>query len=141
MQRCPCCNARLRGAAVCPRCQTDLRAGIAAGQAARWWLVRAIDDWQAGRQEEALHALQRSLRLKKTPLAVHFRNFLIAKCRDELLGLLAQKELYLAKRLLYRCRSLLPLSDQLRQLHTFTDYLLVEQGFGTGTRCQAMSQE
>ena len=89
MQRCPCCNARLRGAAVCPRCQADLRAGIAAGQAARWWLGRAVQHWQSGSREQALQALQRSLRLEKAPLALHFRNFLIAQCRDELLGLLA----------------------------------------------------
>ncbi len=141
MPRCPCCNARLRGAAVCPRCQADLCAGIAAGQAARWWLGRAIDDWQAGSREQALQALQRSLWLEKTPLAVHFRNFLIAQCRKELLEFLAQKELFLAKRLLYRCRSLLPLSGQLRQLQTFTDYLLVKQGFEAGALQEAAGQE
>ncbi len=137
MQRCPCCNARLRGAAVCPRCQADLRAGIAAGQAARWWLGRAIDYWQAGSQGEGLHSLQRSLWLKQTPLALHFRNFLIVQCCSELIELLAQKELFLAKRLLYRCRSLLPLSGQLQQLQAFTDFLLVKHGFEIDARREA----
>jgi len=141
MQRCPCCNARLRGAAVCPRCQADLRAGIAAEQAADYWLGRAIHNCQSGSQEEALHALQRSLWQKKTPLALHFRNFLIAQCRNELLVLLAQKELFLAKRLLYRRRSLLPLSRQLQQLQAFTDYLLVKHGFWTDARCEAAGND
>ena len=126
MQRCPCCNARLRGAVVCPRCQADLRAGIAAGQAAGYWLGRAIEFWQMSNHEAGLHALQRSLWLKKTHPALKFRDFLITWCCRKVLALLLQNDLHAAKQLLYECRSLFPLSAQLRQLQAFSDFLLVK---------------
>ena len=62
-------------------------------------------------------------------MAVVFREFLIEKqCRD-ILDLLAQKQLILAKQRLYTVRKLLPYSKQLQQLNSFSDYLLAQSQY------------
>ncbi|PKM10792.1 MAG: hypothetical protein CVV13_11655 [Gammaproteobacteria bacterium HGW-Gammaproteobacteria-3] len=124
MQQCPCCKARLSGDSHCRRCRADLTAVFAAEQAARYWLARAIHNWADNNIEPCLDALNLSLHLKQTPLALVFREFLIDRCSRSLLTLLAQKKLLAAKQQLYNARRLLPYSEFLRQLLAFTDYLL-----------------
>ncbi len=127
MERCPCCNARLAGSALCPRCQADLDTVINSEQAAQFWLCKAIQYWGESEAEQSLGALIVSLHLKRTELAVVFRDFLIQQLYRDVLELLAQKQLLPAKQKLYRMRSLLPYSLLLQRLQTFTDYLLVEK--------------
>jgi hypothetical protein len=126
MERCPCCNARLGGAARCPRCQADLSHMMAAEQAARFWLAKAIQYWQDNEAGQSVSALELSLRLKKTGLALVFRDFLIRQQCQDVLDLLAQKQLLPAKQRLYSLRNWLPHSQLLQQLNAFTDYLLVQ---------------
>jgi hypothetical protein len=126
MERCPCCNARLGGAARCLRCQADLSHMMAAEQAARFWLAKAIQYWQEDEAGQSVSTLELSLRLKKTGLALVFRDFLIRQQCQGVLDLLAQKQLLPAKQRLYSMRNWLPHSQLLQQLNAFTDYLWVQ---------------
>ena len=125
MERCPCCNARLGTATLCPRCKADLNTVICSEKAAQYWLSKAIQNLQESKTEQSIDALGVSLRLKKTELALVFRDFLIRQQCQNILDLLAQKQVLPAKQQLYKMRNLLPHSKLLQQLHTFTDYLLV----------------
>lgn len=124
MQRCPCCNARLGGSAVCPRCQTDLGHVDKAQQFAQYHLSESIRYWQEQSVEHSLKALELSLCLNKTELALGFRDFLIHQHCRSILDLLALKQWLSAKRRLYQVRLLMPHSQKLQQLSGFADYLL-----------------
>ncbi len=125
MDRCPCCNARLRDVSVCPRCKADLGAIINAGQSAQFWLSKAIHNCLESKTEQSIAALELSLCLKKTRMAEVFRDFLIQRHCREILNLLAKKQLLPAKQKLFSVRVLLPHSKQLRKLDGYTDFLLV----------------
>jgi len=126
MERCPCCNARLKTAVKCPRCQADLSSIISSEQSAQYWLSKAIQYWAGKEIEKSLAALKLSLQLKKTSLSIIFRDFIIQQQCQNILDLLAKHQLLAAKQLLYRTRLLIPISKQLKQLHIFTDYLLLK---------------
>jgi len=126
MERCPCCNARLKEAVVCPRCQADLSAVIGSKQAAEQYLAKAIQHWAHKEAEQSIAALMSALSLKKTRLTLLFRDYLIQQYYLEVLELLAQKHLLSANQRLYRARLLLPYSQPLQQLRAFTDYLLAK---------------
>lgn len=125
MDRCPCCNARLREVAICPRCKADLSEIINAGQAAKFWLSKAIHYCLESKTEQSIAALNLSLSLKIIRMADVFRDFLIQQQCREILELLAKKQFLAAKQQLYRVREFLPHSKQLRKLDGFTDYLLL----------------
>lgn len=131
MERCPCCNARLRERTVCSRCKADLSALMSTQKAAQFWLVKAVHYCLAENIEQSIHALGVSLSLKKTEFALVFREFLIQQqCRD-ILDLLAQKQCLKTKQRLYSVRMLLPHSQQLQQLYSFSDYLLAQDQEGS----------
>jgi hypothetical protein len=127
MQRCPCCNARLRDITLCPRCRADLSGLIGTEKAAEFWLFKAIQYRKEGKLEKCIDALCFSLRLKKTSLAKKMRDFLIQQSCQNVLGLLEQKQIIPAKQQLYKMRRLFPYSEQLQQLNGFADYLLVNR--------------
>ncbi|GFO70979.1 hypothetical protein BJAS_P0156 [Bathymodiolus japonicus methanotrophic gill symbiont] len=125
MQRCPSCNARLKGRVICARCKADLTVLINAERSAQQWLTKAVEAYVAGNIEQSITALAISLSQHKTRLALVFREFIIERqCRD-ILELLAQKQLLQARQRLYQLRLLLPSSPQLQQLQSFSDYLFV----------------
>ncbi|MGR9117002.1 MAG: hypothetical protein ACU85E_14655 [Gammaproteobacteria bacterium] len=126
MQRCICCNARMGGAALCPRCRSDLSQVLAAENSAEIWLVEAIRLWQENKAEKSLDALERSLQLKSNRLALALRGYFIDRLCQDVLELLAQKRIQAAKRKLYGIRHLFPGNEQLFQLNAFTDYLWIE---------------
>ena len=126
MDRCPCCNARLREVVICPRCKADLSAIINAEQSAQFWLNKAIHYCLESKTEQSIASLHLSLCLNKTRMANVFRDFLIQQQSKGILGLLAEKQMLAAKRQLYSVRELLPHSKQLRKLGSFTDYLLAQ---------------
>ena len=126
MERCPCCNARLRQTAICPRCRADLSAIIDAEKLAAFWLSQAMRCLKDDKIEQSSVAINRSLRLKKTEAASIFREFLIHQQCRAILGLLSQTLLLPAKSRLYHARLLTPYSKKLQQLNSFTDYLLTE---------------
>lgn len=125
MERCPCCHARLRERIVCSRCQSDLSLLIDAKQKAQTWLNKAIIYYQKEELANSIHALESSLSLQKTALAITFRDFFIQQQSQVILDLLAQKQQICAKKKLYCLRALFPFSYQLQHLNAFTDYLLV----------------
>lgn len=127
MERCLCCNARLGEATTCPRCKTNLNTVIGNEKAAQYWLIKAIQNWKANEIEQSIATLALSLSLKKTKLALVFREFLIQQQCQDLLELLAQKQVLTAKQQLYKIQKLLPHSKLLQQLLKFTEYLLVEK--------------
>ena len=126
MDRCPCCNARLRELVICPRCKADLSAIINAEQSARFWLNKAIHYCLEGQTEQSIGALNLSLGLNKTRVANAFRDFLIQQQSRDILDLLAKKQLLAAKKQLFSVRGLLSYSKQLQKLDSFIDYLLVQ---------------
>ncbi len=97
-----------------------------AEQSSRFWLSKAIQSWQDNEVGQSATALELSLRLKKSGLALVFRDFLIHQQCREILALLAQKQLLPAKQRLYSVRNLFPHSQLLQQLNSFTDHLLVQ---------------
>ena len=126
MERCPCCNARLKEAVICPRCRADLSAVIGSEQAAEQYLTKAIQYWAQKEAEQSIAALMAALSLKKTRLTLLFRDYLIQQFYLDVLELLTQKHLLSANQHLYCARQLLSFSPQLQQLRTFTDYLLAK---------------
>ncbi len=126
MERCPCCNARLREPSLCPRCKTDLELLVRVEQAAQFWFAKAIQHFFTADYEHCIAGIAVSLNLKKTELAVAFREYLIHQQCREILDLLAQKQLLLAKQRLYSVRNLFPHSQQLQKIHAFCDYLLAQ---------------
>ncbi len=124
MERCPCCNARLRERSICSRCKADLNALIHSEQAAQVWLAKAIQRWGEGNIEQSISALESSLALKNTPIALAFRGFIIHQYSQKILVLLVQKQLLVAKQALYKARTLLPYSQSLQKINAFTDYLI-----------------
>jgi len=126
MQRCPCCNARLRELEKCSRCKADLSVLVSNEQAARFWLAKAIQYYLAEKIEQSIAATDVSLSIKKTELAIALREFIIHQQCLEILDLLAQKQSGLARQRLYQVRQFFPYSQQLQTIHSFSDYLLVQ---------------
>jgi len=126
MQRCPCCNARLRERVVCARCRADLSVLANVNQAAKLCLFEAIHYYLAKNLEQSITAINHSLVLKKTETALAFREFIATQQSEEILDLLAQKKLLQARQRLYSIRMLFPFSQQLQQIDVFSDYMLVK---------------
>lgn len=124
MERCPCCNARLRGLSVCQRCGSDLGKVLAAEKASRFWLRKALHYCRHEQAAQSLDALQHSLLLKQSKLALLLRDHLIEQQCARILELLAQRQVLAAKTRLYTLRNLIPQHELLQQLQGFTDYLL-----------------
>ncbi|WP_051906463.1 hypothetical protein [Methylomarinum vadi] len=127
MERCPCCNARLRGLTVCQRCGSDLGKALVAEQGAQLWLRKALYYWQHEQAAQSLDALQHSLLLKQSKLAMLLRDQLIEQQCARILELLAQRQVLAAKTRLYTLRNLIPQHETLQQLQGFTDYLLARE--------------
>lgn len=126
MERCPCCNARLSGATVCPRCQADLGGVIGSEQLAQQCLKNAMQFWFADEPQRAISALTQSIKLKQTPSALVFRDFITRRHCQKAIALLAEKKRVEAEKLLYPLLDLNPDHAFLKQLYAFTDYLLTK---------------
>ncbi|MEE9337097.1 MAG: hypothetical protein V3U87_03385 [Methylococcaceae bacterium] len=126
MERCPCCNARLREVTSCPRCLADLTVLNNVDQMAKIWLKKAINYWLDNHLEKSVDALALSLHLKKTRVAVVFQDYIIQQQCQKVLDLLLQKQLYLAKQSLFKMRHLFLYHRQLHQLNLFVDSLLIK---------------
>ena len=126
MERCFCCNARLTGTQLCPRCQADLGSVLGSEQWAKHWLTKTLQCWLAREPEMAILALTTSINLKKTPLALVFRDFIIRQQCQNVLGLLQKKNYIEARESLSSLRDLNPDNKFLKQLYGFTRYLLAK---------------
>lgn len=127
MERCPCCMARLTGASVCPRCQADLGRVLDSEHSARHWLAHAVRFWSEREPKMATLALTKSLDLKRTPIGLVFRDFIVREQVEEVIVLLAQRKLNEAKHRLGLLCELQPDNEALKQLQGFTGFLPAEQ--------------
>lgn len=126
IERCPCCNARLKQAIICPRCRADLNTLIKSEKSAQFWLTQSVQYLIENKIGQSSFAINLSLRLKRTKMAITFRDFLIHQQCKNILDLLAQTQLLSAKKALYHARELMPYNKQLQQLDAFTNYLLIK---------------
>jgi hypothetical protein len=126
MERCPCCMARLTAGTECPRCQADLTHVLASDQMAQKWLISALQFWHVRESKIAILALSKSLYLKKTPLTLAFRDFIIQEQCQFVLGLLQHKEYQLAKESLLLLSDLNPHHKLVKMLCRFSKYLSVK---------------
>jgi len=126
IERCPCCNARLKQSITCSRCQADLNNLINCEKSAQYWLSLAIQSLLEHKIEQSSLAINQSLALNTTKAAMVFRHFLIYQQSHAVIDLLTQSQLLSAKKTLYNVRMLIPKSKQLQQLDNFIDYLLVK---------------
>jgi hypothetical protein len=126
MERCPCCSARLTEIARCPRCQADLGRVLDSEHLARYWLSKAIQFWLAEEPPMAILALVKSLYLKKTSLALVFRDFIIREHGQNALVLLEKKDYAEAKESLSLLRDLDPHNKVLNPVYGFARYLVVK---------------
>jgi len=125
IERCPCCHAQLKQAAICPRCRADLNSILLIEEYSQQYLFRAIQFFLADKVEQSCIAINHSLQLKKTAFALNFREFLIDQQSLLILDLLDQSQQLPAKKMLYLIRHLIPYSKKLQQLDSFTNYLLI----------------
>ena len=107
MQRCPCCNARLKEAVSCPRCKADLQEIIRVQQLAKLWYQKAIIYYLNNELQDCLDALTRSLQLRHSESAWLFRAFVIERQKQttgffKIQGIVQDLILYL-KLLVKRC--------------------------------------
>ncbi|MDP2429403.1 MAG: hypothetical protein Q8M28_14835 [Methylobacter sp.] len=116
--------ARLTGAVLCPRCQADLGSVISSEHYAQHWLAHAVRFWFECEPELAMSALIKSLRLKRTSSALIFCDFIVRRQLQDVLALLAQRQLNEAKHLLNLVRELQPDNKLLAQLQGFAENLL-----------------
>lgn len=68
MQRCPLCRARLRGAAVCPRCEADLERAQRAEHSARALELQALEALLCSAPDAADAALAQAETLHRHPM-------------------------------------------------------------------------
>ncbi len=127
MERCPCCKARLNELTNCPRCQADLSVLNSVDQMAELWFKKAINYWLDNHIDKSLDALALSLRLNKTNVAMTFQYFIINQQCQNVLELLAQKKICLAKKCLYQMRHLFLYHQQLLKLNLFVDSLFIKE--------------
>ena len=98
MERCPCCNARLREQPTRPRCKADFSPLINSEQAAKYCLSKAMDYWAEGNIEQGISTLKQSLALKKTQAAEAFLGFIIDQSHKDVLERLATQDILSTKK-------------------------------------------
>lgn len=108
MQRCPCCNARLKEAVHCPRCKADLQEIIQVQKLAKIWYQKAIACYLNNEVQLCLDALTRSLQLRHSESALLFRAFVLKRQKKTSvlaeLQQIAQEVLMLSTKLLKRLK-------------------------------------
>lgn len=124
MERCPCCNARLNGAILCPRCQSKLGGVIGSEKLAQLCLGHAMDFWFAYQPQLAIQSLSVALKFKRSTATLVFRDFIVKKQLQQVLTLLMGNKTTEANKMLCLLYELHPRNELLKQLRAFTDYLL-----------------
>ncbi|MDM8567377.1 hypothetical protein QUF74_17220 [Candidatus Halobeggiatoa sp. HSG11] len=88
MERCSICKGRFKDN-ICSRCGADLTTLLAIEQQVKNQLKQALYQLQVGNLEAAMLAVERSLQLKREPLALALYNFInsipLSKLQPEIL--------------------------------------------------------
>ena len=79
MERCPICRARRDEDTICRRCGSDLTLASRAEEQALAWQQIAIAKLLSDDRQQARHALQKTLQLKRLPLALALSKMLEAE--------------------------------------------------------------
>lgn len=124
IKRCPCCHAQIKLVSACSRCGADLNKVFKVERFSQHYLAKAVQFLLNDEIEQSCRAINQSLQLKKTQLALVFRLFLIEQQSQFVLNLLASAQPLQAKQRLYRLQTLMPYSKKLQQLDAFSNYLL-----------------
>ena len=125
MERCPCCNARLRNPSQCQRCHSDLSLAATATESANHFLMQGIAHWQAGAIAQSLLALHQSIRLKDSSVGQVLFNRLLQDYWQQILDLLRENQTLKAKQALYSIRPLISHSPLLSALNECVDFRLI----------------
>ncbi len=128
MERCPCCNARLRDPKQCQRCHSDFSIAVRAAETAAYFLTEGIKSWQAGFIDQSLLCLHQALRFKHHPVGDKLFNRLLQDYCQQILVLLEQNQLLNAKQALYKVRPLLSEYHLLNTLNEWVDFKWVHSG-------------
>jgi hypothetical protein len=128
MQRCPCCNARLRAEPVCSRCGADLSGALRCEELAKLWLSVSLQTLHAGQPDVAVAAIERSLSFKQTHAARLFRDFLVQHQYRTLYEHLAQKQWQDARRTVARLTVLLGDNESLNRFLAFIEHSSAKPG-------------
>lgn len=123
MKRCPCCNARLSSAPLCPRCGADLSRVLRCEQLAKQWLALSLQTLEAGHATIAAHAINRSLSYRQTPEARIFREFLIRHQYSALYDSLARQDWPSARQAISNLHVLQGDNEALSRFQEFIDHL------------------
>lgn len=123
MKRCPCCNARLSDAPLCPRCGADLSRVLRCEQLAKQWLGLSIQTLEAGHATIAAHAVKRSLSYRQTPEARAFRGFIIRHQYTTLYDCLARQDLQNARQTIVGLSVSQGENEALRRFQELIDHL------------------
>ncbi len=123
MRRCPCCNARLNDAPLCPRCGADLGRVLSCEQLAKQWLALSLQTLKAGQTAVAVHAVKRSLSYRQMPEARIFREFLIRHQYTSLYDSLARQDWQSACRTVSNLHILQGDNEALSRFQEFIDHL------------------
>ncbi|AEF99374.1 hypothetical protein [Methylomonas methanica] len=126
MQRCPCCNARLKSDPQCPRCGADLAGALHCEQLAQTWMSVALQTLNAGQADIAVAALQRSLSFKQTPAARLFRDFLIQQQYRLLYDSIGQKQWPAARQAIARLQRLMGDNEALQRFVALVGHLAAD---------------
>ncbi len=122
MKRCSCCKARM-SEAVCKRCGADFTSARQAEHWANHWLAKSVDFHRHQQFQQSITALELSIGLASSSLANCYRRFLIDFHGREILALLQNNQLLVAKLRLFQIRRLIKFSTALQQLRKFVDFL------------------
>ena len=125
MQRCPCCNARLKAEPFCPRCGADLSRALECEQLAEAWLSIALQSLSVGQAGIAIAAVKRSLSFKQTQAACLFQDFLIHHQYQVLYQNIARKQWSLAQQTLARLRALMGDNESLQRFFALIEHLAI----------------
>ncbi|MCP4700728.1 MAG: hypothetical protein GY862_28320 [Gammaproteobacteria bacterium] len=81
MERCPACRARLKGASLCPRCGADLSQALCSQSEAEEMQAWAIELLGKNDLRGAAWAVKQALSLKRDPLMLVMRDFIV-RCQE-----------------------------------------------------------
>jgi len=98
IKRCPCCHAQLKQACVCRRCQADLQYVFRAEESSQYYMSQAVQYLLDNEIEKSCISINHSLYLKRTEVAVMFRDFLIHQQSQLVLDLLVQVRVTFGKK-------------------------------------------
>jgi GxxExxY protein len=81
VEHCPSCKARLKGAAVCPRCGADLDLLVGAKAQVKTWICDALLGWKSGERDKAVETIRKIRQVDSSPATKRIAEFLEERLR------------------------------------------------------------